>query len=129
MLTLDQQLQAKEEGWKLVGGYVARAYNAQGHCPHPTVFDVVLFIRERARESEWHRDVYLLIPWSNADDALSFTEGWQLSFDGIVTRSIIRFPTNVDAQNFVQAGIEAGDPLHLKAIKTLAKRRLLYGDK
>ena len=28
----------------------------------------------------------------------------------------------------VQAGIDTGDPLHLKAIKTLAKRRLLYGD-
>ena len=63
------------------------------------------------------------------DDALSFTEGWRLSFDEIVTRSTVRFSTNVDAQNFVQAGIEAGDPLHLKAIKTLAKRRLLYGGK
>lgn len=27
MLTLDQQLQAKEEGWKIVGGYVANAHS------------------------------------------------------------------------------------------------------
>ena len=28
----------------------------------------------------------------------------------------------------LQTGIDTGDPLHLKAIKTIAKRRLLYGD-
>lgn len=43
-------------------------------------------------------------------------------------RSTIKFPSNEAAQAHVQTGIDTGDPLHLKAIKTLAKRRLLYGD-
>ena len=49
MLTLDQQLQAKEEGWKIVGGYVARAYNARGLCPFDSTSEIVRFLRERGK--------------------------------------------------------------------------------
>ena len=128
MLTLDQQLIAKEEGWKIVSGYVARAYTAHGHCPFSTTMDVVRFLRERGKSSDWHRDIYMSLPWSNADDQMSFEEGWRLAYNEILLRSTNKFPSNEAAQAYVQTGIDTGDPLHLKAIKTLAKRRLLYGD-
>lgn len=59
---------------------------------------------------------------------MSFEEGWRLAYNEILLRSTVKFPNNEAAQAHVQTGIETGDPLHLKAIKTLAKRRLLYGD-
>ena len=94
MLTLDQQLVAKEEGWKIVGGYVARAYNARGQCPFPTTMDVVKFLRERGKSSDWHRDIYMNLPWSGADDDMTFEEGWRLAFNEILLRSTARFATN-----------------------------------
>ena len=127
MLTLDQQLLAKEEGWKIVGGYVARAYNAHGQCLFNSTSEIVRFLREKGKVSDWHRDVYMNLPWNDADDQMSFEEGWQLARDGILRRGTAKFLSNETAHTHVQTGIEAGDPLHLKAIKTLAKRRLLYG--
>ena len=128
MLTLDQQLLAKEEGWKIVGGYVARAYNARGQCPFNGTSDVVRFLRQKGKTSDWHRDLYMDLPWSSADDQMTFEEGWRLAYNEILLRPATKFATNEDAQAYVQAGIDAGDPLHLKAIKTLVKRRMLYGD-
>ena len=127
MLTLDQQRVAKEEGWKIVGGYAGRVYDARGQCPFGTISDVIRFLRQKGKTSDWHRDVYLNLPWTNADDQMSYEEGWRLTSNKIALRSTVKFPSNEDAQAHVQAGIDAGDPLHLKAIKTLAKRRLLYG--
>ena len=128
MLTLDQQLQAEEEGWKIVSGYVARAYNARGQCQFNSTFGIIRFLREKGKTSDWHRDVYLNLPWTYHDDYMSFEEGWKLAYNAILLRSTVKFPSNEAAQAHVQAGINAGDPLHLKAITTLAKRRLLYGD-
>ena len=128
MLTLDQQLLAKEEGWKIVSGYVARAHNTRGQCPFNNAAEIIQFLREKSKTSDWHRDVYMNLPWSAADDRMSFSEGWCLAHDGIRLCSAVKFPSNEAAQAHVQTGIETGDPLHLKAIKTLAKRRLLYGD-
>ena len=128
MLTLDRQLLAKEEGWKIVGGYVARAYNARGQCPFNNTSEIVRFLREQGKTSEWHRDVYMNLPWNGVDDQMTFEEGWRLAFNKILLRSSGKFLSNEAAQAHVQTGIETGDPLHLKAIKTLAKRRLLYGD-
>ena len=128
MLTLDQQLQAKEEGWKIVSGYVARAYNIRGQCPFNSTSEIVRFLREQGKTSEWHRDVYMNLPWNDTDDRMSFEEGWRLAYNEILLRSTVKFLSNEAAQAHVQTGIETEDPLHLKAIKTLAKRRLLYGD-
>ena len=128
MLTLDQQLQAREEGWKIVGGYVARAYNAHGLCPFDSTSGIIRFLRERGKTSDWHRDVYVKLLWNGVDDEMSFEEGWRLAHNEILLRSTAKFSSNEAAQAHVQTGIDTGDPLHLKAVKTLAKRRLLYGD-
>ena len=129
MLTPDQELQAKKEGWKIVNGYAARAYDARGQCPFAGIPDVIRFLRGKGKTSDWHRDVYLNLPWTNTDDQMSYEEGWRLAYNGILLRSMAKFPSNEAAQAHVQTGIDAGDPLHLKAIKTLAKCRLLYGDR
>lgn len=128
MLTPEQQLQAKKEGWKIVGGYVGRAYSSHGQCPFNTVEQIVSFIREKGKTSDWHRAVYLALPWNKADDDMAHAEGWRLAYNEILLRSTARFDTNEAAQAFVQKGIESDDPLHIKTISTLAKRRLLYGD-
>ena len=128
MLTLDQQLQAKEEGWKIVSGYAAQAYNARGQCPFNSPSAVVRFLRQKGKTSDWHRDVYMNLPWNGVDDQMSFEEGWRLAYNEILLRSTAKFSSNEAAQAHVQTGIDTRDPLHLKAIKTLAKRRLLYGD-
>ena len=128
MLTPDQELQAKKEGWKIANGFAARAYDARGQCPFRTVSDVIRFLRQKGKTSDWHRDVYMNLPWNDADDQMSYEEGWRLAVNEILMRGTNRFPSNEAAQAHVQAGIDAGDPLHLKAVKTLAKRRLLYGD-
>jgi hypothetical protein len=129
MLTPDQQLLAKKEGWKIVSGYVAQAYNTKGQCPFNSVSEIVRFLRTKGKTSEWHRDVYMELPWNDIDEQMSFEEGWYLAYNGILLRNHAKFSSNEAAQAHVQTGIETGDPLHLKAIKTLAKRRLLYGEK
>ena len=78
MLTPDQQLVAKEEGWEIANGYAARAYDARGQCPFRTVSDVIRFLRQKGKTSERHRDVYLNLSWTNTDDQMSYGEGWRL---------------------------------------------------
>lgn len=127
MLTLDQQLQAKEEGWRFVGGYVSRAYNAKGECPFGSVYEIVAFIREMGEVSEWHKDLYISLPWSKADDEMSFIEGWRLTYAAIIPRSALKFPTDEALRVFVDEQMNKGDPLYIKAVITMTKRRLLYG--
>ena len=127
MLTLDRQLQAKEEGWKVIGGYVSRAYNAKGESPFNSVYEVIAFIIEKGRTSEWHREFYLNLPWNGADDTVSFAEGWRLAYAAIIPRSSVRFPTDEALKEFFDRKISEGHPLYIKAMTTMVKRRLLYG--
>lgn len=119
---------AAKEGWKRQSDFVARAYDASGQCPFPHNIDVVEFLRSKGKRSEWHRQVYLSIPWTGADDWMAYSEGWRLTFDSILTRSTPFFRTNDDAREYVVTRAQAGDPLHIKALSTLAKRRLIYGE-
>ena len=119
---------AAKEGWKLPGRYVARRYDALGRCPFHHTFDVVEFLRDKGKKSEWHKQVYLWLPWTGADDQMAVSEGWRLTFDSVLTRRTVFFGTNEAAREYVVAHAQAGDPLHIKALSTLAKRRLIYGD-
>lgn len=119
---------AAKEGWKRLGGFVTRAYDASGWCPFLHTIDVVEFLRNKGKKSEWHRQVYLSIPWTDADDQMTVYEGWRLTFDSVLTRSTVFFRTNDAAREYVVTHAQAGDPLHIKALSALAKRRLIYGD-
>ena len=119
---------AAEEGWKRQGGFVARAYDPSGRCPFPHIFDVVRFLRDKGKESEWHEQVYMSLPWTAVDNWMASTEGWHLIHGSITARSLMFFATNDAAREYVVTRAQAGDPLHIKALSTLAKRRLIYGD-
>lgn len=129
---------AAKEGWKRLGGYVARTYDASGLCPFPDTVNVVEFLRDtvnvveflraKSKESEWHRQVYMSLPWTSADDQMTVPEGWRLAATSILTRSTMFFQTNDTAREYVVTRAQAGDPLHIKALSTLAKRRLINGD-
>ena len=119
---------AAKEGWKRLSGFVARAYDASGRCPFPHTIDVVEFLRNKGKKSEWHKAVYLSLPWTDADDQMTVSEGWRLTFDSVLTRSTVFLGTNDAAREYVVAHARAGDPLHIKALSTLAKYRLTYGD-
>lgn len=130
---------AAKEGWKRLGGYVARTYDASGLCPFPDTVNVVEFLRDtvnvveflrdKSKESEWHRQVYLSLPWTIADDRMAAPEGWHLAPNSILTRNTMAaFRTHDAAREHVVTRAQAGDPLHIKALSTLAKRRLINGD-
>lgn len=119
---------AAKEGWKRVSGFVIRTYDASGWCPFHHADGVIEFLRNKGKKSEWHRQVYLSIPWTDADDRMTVSEGWRLTSDSILTRSTAVFRTNDAAREYVVTHAQAGDPLHIKALSTLAKRRLTYGD-
>lgn len=119
---------AAKEGWKYLNGFVVRTFDDSGLCPFLHATDVVKFLRHKGKESEWHRKVYLSTPWTDADDQMASSEGWRLTFGSILTRNVAFFRTNDEAREYVVAHAQGGDPLHIKALSTLAKRRLTYGD-
>lgn len=119
---------AAKEGWKRLSGFVARAYDASGRCPFLHTIDVVEFLRNKGKESEWHRQVYLSIPWTDADDQMAAFEGWCLTSYSVLTRNTTLLQTSDTAREHVVTRAQAGDPLHIKALSILAKRRLIYGD-
>ena len=119
---------AAKEGWKLLGRYVARAYDHLGRCPFHHTFDVVEFLRNKGKKSEWHKQVYMWLPWTGADDQIAVSEGWRLTHHSILTNGSGVFGTHDAAREYVVTHAQAGDPLCIKALSTLAKYRLTYGD-
>src|SRR5574343_1143068 len=68
------------EGWKFQNGYVHRAFNSRGETPFKTSHEVVAHIIDKARAgSEWHKNLYMRLPWTAADSWYSATNlGWSL---------------------------------------------------
>ena len=120
---------AAKEGWRILGGYVVRTYDHFGLSPFPDTASVVEFLRDKGKESEWHKQVYLSLPWTDADDQMAAFEGWCLTSYSVLTRSTTLLQTSDTAREHVVTRAQAGDPLHIKALSILAKRRLTYGDK
>lgn len=124
----DDAQRAKREGWAYHNGYVSRLFSPNGLSPFYSTNDLIRFIREKGRKSDWHKNVYLTVPWTAADDELAAVDGWRLTYDSIITRRLSAFANDELAQEYVQLKAAYGDPLCMKALKVLAKRRLLYGD-
>lgn len=121
---------AAKEGWKYRNGYVAPLLTSQSFI---TTFDVVKYLARKAQTSKWHRDLYMELPWTDADDNAARAYGWRLWVrDGqpvIWSCDRTKFEDNTKAQDFVreQATKENPDPLCIKAISKLTKLRLLQG--
>ena len=114
---------ARKEGWVYQNGYVRQSF---GPSPFYDPIAVVEHLREKGKTSEWHRDVYLALPWTAADDALSRLDGWCLSFGTLFRTNTAKFASDKEAQQYVSEAA-AHDPLCVKALTRLAKRRLLEG--
>lgn len=115
---------ARKEGWAYQNGYVRQSF---GPSPFFSPITVVEHLREKGKKSKWHRDVYLALPWTVADDMLSSRDGWRLtSYGTLIRTSTIKFSSDEEAQQYVSEAA-AHDPLCVKALTRLAKRRLLEG--
>jgi len=131
--TEEDRERARKEGWEYQNGYVRSVYDCRGiprfndHC------SVIAHLQEMARTSEWHRRVYLNLPWTLADDYLAKHENWILNLNTgnvfakfrCVDESLEQ--ANEKAQEYVLEKAQQGDPLHIKALTLSAKKKLLGG--
>ena len=62
---------AAKEGWKRMSGFVVQTYDTSGRCPFFHTADVVKFLRNKGKKSEWHKQVYMSLPWTDADDQMA----------------------------------------------------------
>ena len=121
---------AYKEGWKLVNGYVRPHYGLATTVLY-SPWEVVSHLRCKGRTSEWHRNVFLNLPWTDADDSLAREGGWKLA--GSLQPQIVRTSQKYDSDEAAAAAVAAQasgstpDPLCVKALTYLAKRRLLEG--
>lgn len=124
--TEEDTKRAAAEGWAYRNGYVAQIHSA-GKFFSP--YEVVAHLRKKGVTSEWHRKIYLSLPWTMADEKLMVGEGWRATFDTVIRTNTRTFASDEEAQAAVQARACANppDPLCIKALTCIAKRRLLEG--
>lgn len=69
------------EGWKFQNGYVHRAFNSRGETPFKNNHEVVAHIINQALAgSEWHKNLYMRLPWTSADSWYAASNlGWSLA--------------------------------------------------
>lgn len=114
---------ARKEGWAYQNGYVRQIF---GPSPFYGPMMVVQHLREKGKKSKWHRDVYISLPWTQADDMMSKQDGWRLTYGTVIRTSATKFSSDEEAQQYVSEAA-AHDPLCVKALTRLAKCRLLEG--
>lgn len=124
--TEEDAKRAAAEGWVYRNGYVAQIYSS-GKFFSP--YEVVAHLRKKGVTSKWHREVYLSLPWTNADEQLMAGEGWRATFGTVIRTNTRTFASDEEAQAavHVRACANPPDPLCIKVLARLAKRRLLEG--
>lgn len=128
--TEEDAARAIKEGWRYRNGYVSRAFDSNGVSLFADTIDVIHFLYEKSKTSDWHREVFLNLPWTSADDQLTNSEGWILNRyvgGSINFRALKRFGSDEEAQRHVQQRATEGDALCIKALRLIAKQRLLSG--
>ena len=127
VLTEKQREEARAEGWKVQGNYVARAYDYNGGCPFDNTFAVVEHICHRGKESEWHRELFMSLPWTSADSDLLFVHGFTFRVTSGIA-SVHGLMTPVEAGQRLAALAAAGEePIFAKALANATKQKLLQG--
>lgn len=124
--TEEDAKRAAAEGWAYRNGYVAKIHSAGKFF---SLYEIVAHLREKGVTSKWHREVYLSLPWTDADDRLTTSEGWRATFGTVIRTSVRMFASDEEAQAAVHARACANppDPLCIKVLARMAKRRLLEG--
>lgn len=128
--TEKDERRAVAEGWTYRNGYVRYIYGANPRFS--STWHVVWHLRKKGFTSTWHRDIYLTLPWTNADDEMASAAGWMLvkdRYDCAICRRGQTFQSDEEAQQAVadKAAAKKPDPLCIKAIAFLTKQRLLRG--
>lgn len=124
--TEEDAKRAAAEGWEYRYGYVAPIRSAGKFF---SIYGVMSHLRKKGITSEWHRGIYLSLPWSNIDELMTLGEGWRATFDTVIRTNTYTFASDEEARAAVQARACADppDPLCIKALTCIAKRRLLEG--
>lgn len=107
---------AATEGWCFRSGYVDRIIRPDGTSEFSGPYTVMYYIYERARQSEWHREAFMSLPWTAADASLASSQGWNAS-------GMLRDwwqPNDAFNQHLAKK-----DPLCEKALTLITKNRLL----
>lgn len=117
--THEDDQRAKEEGWRRYGDFVMVQYTPEGGLRFSGAYEIISHLRHRGIQSEWHKNVYLSLPWVVADDMMALSEGWRLK--------TLQSESDDAACQYVLERAKSGDPLHIKALAVLAKRRLTQG--
>jgi hypothetical protein len=108
-----------QEGWQFKNGYVKPYFNSQGQSPFSNGTYVLLHLHEKARTSEWHKALYMVLPWTPADGLIASRLGWNLS--KMTHKSAFITGSNTNYERCLAAEY----PVAQKAAITLAKIRFL----
>jgi len=124
--TAADKKRARIEGWDISNGYPIRVFNIQGHSRFLSVYEIVAHIYQCAESSEWHRDIFLSLPWTTADDIQARNDGWDLSRANMNIRSFsaLVFPTDQHARDYVAQQATKSNALCLKALRKITLHRL-----
>lgn len=125
--TSEDAQRAAKEGWRKSGAYVSRKFDDRGLCPFSHESQIVEHLYEQSATSAWHREVYLSLPWTIADATIANRQGvivYRSTVGSIPVPRYRVFKSDEEARAFVDRKAEEGDPLYVKLVATLTKRRL-----
>jgi len=124
--TAADKKRARIEGWDISNGYPIRVFNTHSHSSFLSVYQIVAHISQCAESSEWHRDIFLSLPWTSADDIQARNDGWDLSRGIMNIRSFnaLVFPTDQHARDYVAQQAAKNNALCLKALRKITLHRL-----
>jgi hypothetical protein len=114
---------AAEEGWRYYNGSLLPTASNYMFSFRTTYIE----IRAKAEKSEWHRKVYMMLPWMEPDYTFALHEGWNVAFLGPNRIIAVRQHSQEQMEELVKQRAREGSPLHQKAIYLVTKSKLLYG--
>ena len=118
-MTPTEHMLAYYEGWKYINGYVLPIKNSN---PFTSTYDIEDHIRVKGATSEWHKEVYLALPWGHADTRAASAEGWKIMSD-FSFRSTRK--ANIrDITALISSKAGGGELLYVKAVIHCAKGKL-----
>ncbi len=115
---------AHREGWYVKDG---NAHVLPRQMSRQSIHELIPFLMEKSKTSDWHRRIYLDLNWSRIEAAYASSDGWVLftAHPAIAPVTTYSFPSDQAAYNHVIQHAENGSMLHIKALHILTKKRLI----
>lgn len=128
-LTPEQEALAASEGWFYASGYV----HPKNSGPFISSEAVVRHLSIKAETSEFHRDLYLQLPWMPSDNLIAKSMGWWIYTSRNGHEAVSYNPRMHDSQEAVEQYIrdraDAGDVVCQKVISKTIRNKLLQEQK